>query len=185
MDDYKTLIEDIVQLAEERDALQQQLNTDNFESARSRIAALEAVIRSVDDWFNDLGDTRCPDGERLARLLDLAPSVVLDGMIREAQETAVREHAQTLAATMRAEFEKTIVDIQAENILLKRSTWEAQAKAVESARDAIMPPVNWNLRPDGTEMPGTRHIDEALRDIHVHLSEISAAYRKGGEVARD
>jgi hypothetical protein len=71
--------------------------SDYFESLRSRIAALEAVVREVER-------TVMVDGERSAyeriwaieELLDSAPSTVLDQMIREAKAEALRDAANVL-----------------------------------------------------------------------------------------
>lgn len=68
---------------------------DNFESLRSRIAALEAVIERVREAARE----NATDGElfystyHVDRALALAPSVVLDGMIREAKAEAWDEGA--------------------------------------------------------------------------------------------
>lgn len=48
-----------------------------YADMEARVVELEAVVRAVDDWFNDLGSKRVPNGEALARLLDRAPFVVL------------------------------------------------------------------------------------------------------------
>lgn len=43
----------------------------------ARVVELEAVIRAVDDWFNDLGSQHVPNGNALAGLLEAAPPEVL------------------------------------------------------------------------------------------------------------
>lgn len=48
-----------------------------WDETLEQLAERDAVIDAVDDWFNGLGDAVCPDGERLARLLDASPSAVL------------------------------------------------------------------------------------------------------------
>lgn len=49
----------------------------------ARVVELEAVIRAVDDWFNDLGSQHVPNGNALAGLLEAAPPEVLTDHDRE------------------------------------------------------------------------------------------------------
>jgi hypothetical protein len=55
---------------------------------------------------------------------------------------------------------------------------EAAATALETARDRMMPPLNWNLDPaTGNERPGTGTVDEVYHDVHRDMSDMAAEYR--------
>lgn len=63
-------------------------------------------------------------------------------------------------------------DSKAEHIDRHEAGLQAVAAgAIEAARDAIMPPLNWNLLHDGNEAPGTDVVDGVYHDVHRELSE--------------
>jgi hypothetical protein len=70
-----------------RDAVEA-LVAENAEQ-RSRTAALEAVIAEANDLLDVVGDRTA----RIRKVLDMAPSTVLDQMIREAKAEALTEFA--------------------------------------------------------------------------------------------
>lgn len=54
-----------------------------------------------------------------------------------------------------------------------------KAEAVRVARDAIMPPVNCELRYDGTEDPGAAEYVGIMHEVHDRLSDLADRIEKG------
>ena len=80
--------------------------------------------------------------------------------------------------------DRTIDSEDLAEVILK-SDWlaahdaEVAATAIETARDKMMPPLNWNLDPyTGNERPGTSAVDEVYHDVWQEMSHMAAEYRK-------